>query len=134
MRTSSKWRGRCARARTPRKASAHSSKSASRSGAQSDAVSIAAGRRPESKPGRRRVIRVLRSVAGERLAQCRDVLHELARQVQRSRHVRIGIEASIDMRMKRQSAALMDFVIERQRAEDPDDAKERARERAEVVG
>src|SRR5216683_8318678 len=77
---------------------------------------------------------VLRSVAGERLAQCRDVLHELARQVQRSRHVRIGIEASVDVRMKRQSAALMDFVIERQRAEDPDDAKERARERRRSLG
>jgi len=45
----------------------------------------------------------------EGFAQCRDVVYELAGQIERARDVRVGIQPAVDMCVERQTGALMDI-------------------------
>src|SRR5580692_1577000 len=56
------------------------------------------------------------SGAGERSAQGGDVLDELVWQIQRSSDIRIRIEPPVDMCVERESRALVDFIIVRERS------------------
>ena len=58
----------------------------------------------------------------ERLADRDRAVQQGARDVQRPRHIRIGIQTRVDMRMQRKSLALMNLVVERQRTEHPKDS------------
>src|ERR1022692_794986 len=69
-----------------------------------------------------------------RFAQSDRAVQQRARNVQRPRDIRVWVQTRIDVRVQRKSLALMDFVVERQRTEHPQDSIERPRKFPQLMG